>query len=70
MSLQSPSARGGIEREFRAPVAARIVQLEPALILEAMKMEHVIPIPPGARVREWRVAPGDTVETGDPIALL
>jgi acetyl-CoA carboxylase carboxyltransferase component len=70
MSLQSPSARGGIEREFRAPVAARIVQLEPALILEAMKMEHVIPIPPGARVREWRVAPGDMVEAGDLIALL
>jgi acetyl-CoA carboxylase carboxyltransferase component len=70
MSLQSPSARGGIEREFRAPVAARIVQLEPALVLEAMKMEHVIPIPPGARVREWRIAPGDMVEAGDLIALL
>src|SRR4051812_10291521 len=54
----------------RAPPAARIVELEPALILEAMKMEHVLPLPAATRVREWRVTPGDMVEEGALLALL
>jgi acetyl-CoA carboxylase carboxyltransferase component len=56
--------------ELRAPMAARIVELEPALVLEAMKMEHVLPLPPGTRVREWRVAAGEMVEEGALLALL
>jgi acetyl-CoA carboxylase carboxyltransferase component len=51
-------------------MAARIVQLQPALILEAMKMEHVVPLPPGTRVREWRVAADEMVEEGHVLALL
>src|SRR5207253_8966360 len=65
MSRQKPSPN-----EIRAPLAARIVELEPALILEAMKMEHVLPLPPATRVREWRVAPGDMVEEGALLAVL
>src|SRR5205085_6658620 len=38
--------------------------------LEAMKMEHVLPLPPATRVREWRVAPGDMVEEGALLAVL
>jgi acetyl-CoA carboxylase carboxyltransferase component len=56
--------------ELRAPMAARIVQLEPTLVLEAMKMEHVLPLPPGMRAAEWFVAAGDMVEGGDVLARL
>src|SRR3569623_1220559 len=57
-------------RELRAPMAARIVQLQPALVLEAMKMEHVVPLPAGRRVQEWRVAEDESVEEGQLLALL
>jgi acetyl-CoA carboxylase carboxyltransferase component len=56
--------------ELRAPMAARVVELQPALVLEAMKMEHVLPLPEGTRVREWRVAAGDMVDEGTLLALL
>ena len=51
-------------------MAARIVQLQPALVLEAMKMEHVVPLPAGMRVHEWRVAEDEIVEEGQLLALL
>jgi acetyl-CoA carboxylase carboxyltransferase component len=66
MSRPSPANA----RELRAPMAARIVQLEPALVIEAMKMEHVLPLPPGVRVAEWHVAAGDMVEEGELLARL
>ena len=50
--------------KLHAPLAARVVQLEPALVLEAMKMEHVVPLPPGTRVAEWRVGVDEMVEEG------
>jgi len=59
-----------IPSELRAPMAARIVQIEPALLLEAMKMEHVVPLPPGMRVREWRVGVDEMVEEGQVLAVL
>ena len=51
-------------------MAARVVELSPALVLEAMKMEHVVPLPPQMRVRAWHVAAGDMVEQGDLLAML
>ena len=56
--------------ELRAPLTGCIVQLEPALVLEAMKMEHVVPLPPGLRVAEWFAGEGDVVEEGDLLARL
>jgi acetyl-CoA carboxylase carboxyltransferase component len=56
--------------KLHAPLAARVVQLEPALVLEAMKMEHVVPLPPGTRVAEWRVGVDEMVEEGALLALL
>ena len=56
--------------DLRAPLTASIVQLEPVLILEAMKMEHVVPLPPGTRVAEWFVGPGEFVEEGAVLARL
>ena len=56
--------------ELRAPMAARIVQLQPELVVEAMKMEQVVPLPPGTRVAEWFVAAGDMMEEGQVLARL
>src|SRR5438132_9690136 len=70
MFRKTPSAPGTGSREFRSPIAARVVQLQPELVLEAMKAEHVVPIPPGTRVAEWRVAAGDSVDEGQLLALV
>lgn len=40
------------------------------LVLEAMKMEHVVTAPYGGIVRRITVAPGDTVSQGDTVMLL
>ena len=40
------------------------------LVLESMKMEHVIAAPVGGRVASVAVAPGQTVHTGDVLAAL
>ena len=55
---------------LHSPMAARIVQLEPALVLEAMKMEHVVPLPPATRVAQWRVGVDEMVEEGALLAIL
>lgn len=41
---------------------------QPLLIVEAMKMEHVIRAPRAARVRAVRVGPGDQVDGGAVVA--
>ncbi|MFD7992765.1 acetyl-CoA carboxylase family protein [Streptomyces mexicanus] len=42
----------------------------PLVVLEAMKMEHVLTAPAGGRVREVRVAVGDVVPAGRELVLL
>ena len=65
----------------RAPMQGTIVSLvaaegdavakgRPLLVLEAMKMEHVVSAPAGGVVRRIAVAPGDTVFEGHPLAFL
>ncbi len=46
----------------------RVAQGQPLLIVEAMKMEHVIRAPHAARVRAVRVRPGDQVDGGAVVA--
>lgn len=46
----------------------RVQRGQPLLIVEAMKMEHVIRAPRAARVRAVRVGPGDQVEGGAVVA--
>ncbi len=48
----------------------RLVAGAPLLVLEAMKMEHVVPTDRGGVVRAIAVAPGDTVFAGDPLAYV
>ncbi len=46
----------------------RVAQGQPLVIVEAMKMEHVIRAPRTARVRTVRVSPGDQVDGGVVVA--
>jgi acetyl/propionyl-CoA carboxylase alpha subunit len=43
---------------------------EPVLVMEAMKMEHVIEATVGGTLREYAVAPGDTVFEDAPLAFI
>lgn len=52
--------------EDGAPVAAR----QGVLVVEAMKMQNEVQSPREGRVREIRVAPGDTVSAGDVLAVI
>jgi 3-methylcrotonyl-CoA carboxylase alpha subunit len=47
-----------------------VEQHQPLVILEAMKMEHVIEAPHAGRVREILVAEGDIVPAGRPVVRL
>ena len=43
---------------------------QPLLVLEAMKMEHVVRAPQDGRVRSLLVAAGDQVDAGQPLVVL
>ena len=66
---------GGPVRELRAPLSGTVVAVtaepgrsvragEPLVVLEAMKMEHVIAAPVAGTVDEVRAEPGVTLEQG------
>ncbi|HEY8614854.1 carboxyl transferase domain-containing protein [Phenylobacterium sp.] len=65
----------------RAPLQGTVISLDaavgdsvrkgqPLMVLEAMKMEHVVEAPASGVVRQITVAPGDTVFEGRPLAFL
>ncbi len=80
------AAGGGGDRDddpwcLRAPMAGRLVQQAVAegeavaaghelAVLEAMKMEHLLPARADCRVRHWQSAPGAQVAAGDVLAWL
>ncbi|HEX6786440.1 MAG TPA: carboxyl transferase domain-containing protein, partial [Acidimicrobiales bacterium] len=43
---------------------------QPLLVMEAMKMEHVVVAPGGGRVLRWLAAMGDAIAEGFPLAFL
>lgn len=66
---------------LRAPMAARLVQIETALgtvvsagaqlaVLEAMKMEHLLHAPQAGRIAEWRVQPGAVLHEGQILTVI
>ena len=66
---------------LRAPMAGRLVQCavpagetatagDELAVLEAMKMEHLLPAQADCRVRRWEAAPGALVGAGDVLAWL
>jgi acetyl/propionyl-CoA carboxylase alpha subunit/acetyl-CoA carboxylase carboxyltransferase component len=81
---KSPRADGGLEAgedALRAPVPGTVVAVEAApgetvgpgsavVVLEAMKMEHVVALPAGGTVRRIVVRPGETVAAGQLLATV
>jgi acetyl/propionyl-CoA carboxylase alpha subunit/acetyl-CoA carboxylase carboxyltransferase component len=66
---------------LQAPMAGRLVQQcvpaggsaaagDELAVLEAMKMEHLLPAQAHCRVRRWAIAPGAQVSAGDVLAWL
>jgi biotin carboxyl carrier protein len=64
-----------------APMPGHVVRLEAArgdtvtagqsvLVLEAMKMEHLVVSPGSGMIAELRVTPGDQVAAGDVLAIV
>ena len=49
---------------------AEVKQGDPLLIVEAMKMETVVPAPKAGKVTEVFVAEGDKVSVGDPLVAI
>ena len=54
----------------KAAVGDRVAKGQPLLILEAMKMEHVITAPHDGTVEQLRVAPGGTVAMDELLAVV
>jgi acetyl/propionyl-CoA carboxylase alpha subunit/acetyl-CoA carboxylase carboxyltransferase component len=78
--VRTPDAPAGTS-PVRAPLQGTVVSLQaaagetvrrgqPILVLEAMKMEHVVEAQAAGVVRQFTVTPGDTVFEGHPLAFL
>jgi biotin carboxyl carrier protein len=77
----APAAPAGSHGNVRAPLPGLVLEVkvgegstvragDPLLVLEAMKMENVIPAPHNGTVRKIFVAGGDSVSEGDPLLEL
>jgi 3-methylcrotonyl-CoA carboxylase alpha subunit len=77
----SDAGRAGGEGALSAPMPGRIVKVtvsagdrvaqnQPLVVLEAMKMEHVVEAPHAGVVGELRVKEGDQVSAGEPLLTL
>ena len=53
--------------KIHKPAGSAVEAGEPICVLEAMKMQHVVPAPLDGVVQELVAAPGDTVGEGDPL---
>ncbi|WP_037076594.1 carboxyl transferase domain-containing protein [Pseudonocardia spinosispora] len=62
--------RAGVVVELPAAVGEHRAEGAAMAVLEAMKMEHVVPAPGPVQVREVLVAIGDTVVEGTPLLLV
>jgi len=60
----------GLVLEVKVGEGATVQAGEPLVVVEAMKMENVIPAPHNGTVRKVFVGEGDTVSDGDPLLEL
>ncbi|MGW0928862.1 carboxyl transferase domain-containing protein [Streptomyces sp. NPDC002644] len=81
VEAEGPATGPGGAGAVTAPMSGTVVQVDVApgeevragrqvLVLEAMKMEHLVTAPCSGRLRALRVRPGVTVAEGDVLALL
>ncbi|MDI3299006.1 MAG: biotin carboxylase N-terminal domain-containing protein [Bacillota bacterium] len=55
---------------FRVRAGERVERNQPLLVLEAMKMEHLVTAPQAGRVEALLRAPGEVVQRGEPLLRL
>jgi 3-methylcrotonyl-CoA carboxylase alpha subunit len=60
----------GLVSSLRTRVGAKVTKGMPLLVLEAMKMEHILTAPRDGTVQEVRVAEGDQVSDGTVLVQL
>ena len=65
-----PAPLYGTIVSFEAEPGQAVAAGAPLVVIEAMKMQHVLEAPAGAIVRQWCVAVGSTVAEGDVLMLL
>jgi acetyl-CoA carboxylase biotin carboxyl carrier protein len=60
----------GVVFQIAAKVGDAVTAGDPVIVLESMKMEIPVEAPASGRLKEIKVAEGQTVQEGDTIALL
>ena len=65
----SPAALRSVDQVEVAP-GATVNEGDPLVVVEAMKMETIVPAPRSGTVTEVFVAEGDKVSVGDPLVAI
>jgi biotin carboxyl carrier protein len=60
----------GVVFQIAAKVGDAVAEGDPVIVLESMKMEIPVEAPRAGRVKEIKVAEGQTVQEGDTVAVL
>ena len=60
----------GVVFQITSKVGDALAAGDPVIVLESMKMEIPVEAPRAGKVREIRVAEGQTVQEGDTVAVL
>jgi acetyl/propionyl-CoA carboxylase alpha subunit/acetyl-CoA carboxylase carboxyltransferase component len=69
-TIALPSPLQGTILEVAVTLGKAVRAGDPVLVMESMKMEHVITSPISGLIRALNVAPGDTVFEGHPLAFI
>jgi len=60
----------GVVFQITSKVGDSVAEGDPVIVLESMKMEIPVEAPRAGRVKEIKVAEGQTVQEGDTVAVL
>ncbi len=60
----------GVIVQFKKRIGETVLEGEPILVIEAMKMENDIPAPIGGILKEIYYKKGDSVATGDVLCII
>ena len=60
----------GVVFQITSKVGDRLAAGDPVIVLESMKMEIPVEAPRAGKVKEIKVAEGQTVQEGDTVAVL
>jgi acetyl-CoA carboxylase biotin carboxyl carrier protein len=60
----------GVVFQITSKVGDSVAEGDPVMVLESMKMEIPVEAPRAGKVKEIKVAEGQTVQEGDTVAIL